>query len=117
MCLCVCVLICVWFICVCVCVCVCVCLFVCVCVCVGLFLCVYVCSASSLEAMEALRQHDVECVSLTVCLLICTCPICPLRSTCTDFPRWGRGWQGIQLDEVEEVSLFFTVVAPGGAAG
>ena len=67
--------------------------------------------------MEALRQHDVECVSLTVCVLVCSCPRCPLRSTCADIPKWGQGWQGIQLDEVEEVSLFFTVVPPGGAAG
>ena len=72
-------------------------LFVCVCVCVCVFICVC-----------------VECVSLTVCVLICTCPICPLRCTCADFPRWGRGWQEIQLDEVEEVSLFFTVVASAG---
>ena len=90
---------------------------VCVFVCVWVYLCVCVCSVSSLAAMETLRQHDVECVSLTVCVWICTCPICPLRCTCADFPRWGRGWQRIHLDEVEEVSLFFTVVASGGAAG
>ena len=67
--------------------------------------------------MEALRQHDVECVSLTVCVLVCTYPRCPLISTCAHFPRWRRGRLGIQLDEVEEVSLFFTVVPPDGAAG
>ena len=42
-------------------------------------------------------------------MFVCRCPRCPLRSICADFPRWGRDRQGIQLDEVEEVSLFFTL--------
>ena len=53
---------------------------------------------------------------MTVCVLVCRLPRCPLRSTCADFPKWVRGWQGIQLDEVEKVSSS-TVVPPGGTAG
>ena len=40
-----------------------------------------------------------------VCLYVCVC-VCIYRCQRSDFPRWGRGWQVIQLDEVEEVSLF-----------
>ena len=54
------------------------------------------------------------CVYVCMCVYVCVC-VC-LQVPEIDFPRWGRGWQVIQLDEVEEVSSS-TVVFRGVAAG
>ena len=56
-------------------------------------------------------HHNVNVVVFLLFVYVCVC-VCVYRCLRSDFPGWGRVWQGIQLDVVEEVSFFVHCSCP-----